>query len=49
VGETPIANIQVAIGQHEITFRHPQFGERRQFVTVTAGQTARVGIDLRAK
>ncbi len=49
VGETPIANIQVAIGQHEITFRHPQLGERRQFVTVTAGQTARVGIDLRAK
>jgi hypothetical protein len=49
VGETPIANIQVPIGQHEITFRHPQLGERRQWVTVTSGQTARVGIDLRAK
>lgn len=49
VGETPIANLQVAIGQHEITFRHPQLGERRTFVTVTAGQTARVGMDLRAK
>jgi len=49
VGETPIANIQVAIGQHEITFRHPQLGERRTFVTVMAGQTAKVGIDLRAK
>ena len=49
VGETPIANIQVPIGQHEITFRHPQLGERRQWVTVTAGQTAKVGIDLRAK
>jgi hypothetical protein len=49
VGETPIANIQVPIGQHEITFRHPQLGERRSLVTVTAGQTAKVGIDLRAK
>lgn len=49
VGETPIANIQVAIGQHEITFRHPQFGEQRRTVTVVAGQTAKVGIDLRAK
>ena len=49
VGETPIANIQVPIGQHEITFRHPQLGERRLPVTVTAGQPARVGIDLRAK
>ena len=49
VGETPIANIQVAIGQHEITFRHPQLGERRTFVTVMAGQTAKVGFDMRAK
>ena len=49
VGETPIANMQVPIGQHEITFRHPQLGERRTSVTVTARETARVGIDLRAK
>ena len=49
VGETPIANIQVPIGQHEITFRHPQLGERRTFVTVTAAQTAKVGMDMRAK
>jgi PEGA domain len=49
VGETPIANMQVPIGPHEITFRHPQLGERRTWVTVTAKETARVGIDLRAK
>lgn len=49
VGETPIANIPVAIGQHEITFRHPQLGERRTTVTVMAGQTAKVGMDMRAK
>ena len=49
VGETPIANMQVPIGLHEITFRHPQLGERRASVTVTARETAKVGIDLRAK
>jgi len=48
-GETPIANMQVPIGQHEITFRHPQLGERRTTVTVTGRETARVGFDLRAK
>jgi hypothetical protein len=49
LGETPIANARVAIGQHEILFRHPQLGERRQTVTVTTRETEKVGIDLRAK
>jgi hypothetical protein len=26
VGETPLANVAVALGQHRITFRHPQWG-----------------------
>jgi len=49
VGETPIGNIQVPIGTHQITFRHPQLGERSTFVTVTTREAAKVGIDLRAK
>jgi hypothetical protein len=49
VGETPIGSIQVPIGPHEIVLRHPQLGERSVTVTVTARETARVGIDLRAK
>jgi hypothetical protein len=49
VGETPIANLQVPIGLHEIVFRHPQLGEHRASVTVTARETAKLGIDLRAK
>jgi hypothetical protein len=49
VGETPIANMQVPIGPHEIMFRHPQLGERRVSVTVTARDTAKVGVDLREK
>jgi hypothetical protein len=49
LGETPIANARVAIGQHEILFRHPQLGEHRESVTVTTRETLKVGIDLRKK
>ena len=49
VGETPIGSIQVAIGAHEVVFRHPQLGERRAMVTVTTGSPAKVGVDLRSK
>jgi PEGA domain len=46
-GETPIGNLSVPIGQHEVVFRHPQFGEQRRSVTVTTGGITRVGVDLR--
>jgi hypothetical protein len=46
-GETPIGNLGVPIGQHDVVFRHPQFGEQRRSVTVTSGGIARVGVDLR--
>jgi hypothetical protein len=35
-GQTPLANVPIQIGQHEIVFRHPQLGEERQTVTVKA-------------
>jgi PEGA domain len=46
-GETPLGNLSVPIGQHEVVFRHPQFGEQRRSVTVTTGGITRVGVDLR--
>jgi hypothetical protein len=49
VGETPIGNVQVPIGLHQIVLRHPQLGERSISVTVTTRETAKVGIDLRAR
>jgi hypothetical protein len=49
VGETPIGSVTVPIGVHEVTFRHPELGERRMTVTVTAGEPVKVGIDLRSK
>ena len=49
IGETPLANIEVPIGEHEVVFRHPQLGERRASVIVTTRETAKIGIDLRTK
>jgi hypothetical protein len=46
VGQTPIANLPVSIGVHEIVFRHPQLGERRQRLTVTAQGPNRIAVDL---
>jgi len=46
VGQTPLANLQVAIGTHEFAFLHPQLGERRQTVVVTAKGTNRIAVDL---
>jgi hypothetical protein len=42
VGETPIANLSVSLGQHEVTFRHPQLGERKETVTVRADRVTRL-------
>ena len=41
-GETPIANLSLPIGNHEIVFRHPQLGEQRMTATVKADGVARV-------
>ena len=47
VGETPIGNLAVAIGPHEVVFRHPQLGEKRQAVSVTLNVPVRVSVDMK--
>jgi hypothetical protein len=49
IGETPIGNLPVSIGSHEVMFRHPELGERRTTVLVTLKEPARVSMDLRKK
>jgi hypothetical protein len=49
VGETPIGNLTRRIGSHEILFRHPELGERRETVVIAVGKPARIGVDLRKK
>jgi len=47
VGETPIGNLSVPIGNHQLVLRHPQLGERRQTIAVGVNAPLRVGVDLR--
>jgi hypothetical protein len=49
VGETPIGNLKLPIGNREFVFRHPEFGEHRTTVLVTLKETARVSVDMRKK
>jgi hypothetical protein len=48
VGETPMGNLQVPVGSHDVLLRHPELGERHQAVVVTT-KPARLSVDLRAK
>jgi hypothetical protein len=47
VGETPIGNLPIAIGPHEVVFRNPQFGEKRQAVSVTLSAPVRLSVDMK--
>jgi hypothetical protein len=47
VGETPIGNVSVPAGRHELLVKHPELGQQRRTVTVGAGASVRVGLDLR--
>jgi hypothetical protein len=49
VGETPIGNLSVPVGAHEVIFRHPDLGEQRHAVSVTATAPARLSVDMRKK
>lgn len=46
-GDTPLANLPLAIGVHQFVFRHPEFGERTQTVTVRLDTPNRVTADFR--
>ena len=47
VGETPIGNLEVPVGPHELVFRHPQFGEKRHAISVTAGAPVRLSVPMK--
>jgi len=46
IGQTPIANVLVAVGAHDVVFRNPQLGERKQTFLVTAKGPNRIATDL---
>ena len=47
VGETPLGEVSVPIGPHDIVLRHPDFAERHVQSIVRVGEVTRVAIDLR--
>ena len=49
VGETPIGNLPITIGAHEVIFRHPELGEQRHVTTVTLNGPARLSVDMRKR
>jgi hypothetical protein len=46
VGETPIGNLAIPLGEHEILFRHPRLGEQRRTALVRADGITRVSANL---
>ena len=49
VGETPIGDLMLPIGPHDVVFRHPELGEQRHRVTISASAPARLSVDLRKR
>ena len=47
LGMTPLGDVSVRVGSHELTWRHPQLGEKHQTVLIGAQKTTRVSADLR--
>jgi len=47
VGDTPIGNLSLPIGPHEIVFRHPELGEQRHAMSVSLKAPARLSVDMR--
>jgi len=45
-GETPIANLSIALGVREIVFKNPQFPDRKLTTTVTGGAPAALSVDF---
>jgi serine/threonine protein kinase len=49
IGETPIGNLSLTIGRHDVLFRHPELGEHHHIATVTLKDVTRLSVDLRKR
>ncbi len=47
LGQTPLGKVSVPIGEHEILFRHPNFGERREKAIVRSDRLTLVSANFR--
>jgi len=42
LGSTPLGNVPVSLGSHEVLYRHPKWGEQRYGILVSLGSPARL-------
>ena len=42
MGDTPLMNLSLPVGEHDVIFRHPQLGDRRQKAIVQVRSLTRV-------
>ena len=49
LGETPLGNVSIVPGSHEIVFRHPQLGERRLKAMISLKDPNRISMDMRSR
>jgi hypothetical protein len=49
IGETPLGNVSVPIGSHDVLFRHPELGEKHIRAVVTLAAPAKVSVDMRQR
>lgn len=45
-GTTPLGNLAVPVGSHEVVWRHPELGERRRIVEIPSETPTRIGVDF---
>jgi hypothetical protein len=45
-GETPLANVAIALGSREIVFKNPQFPDRKITTTIKAGTPVTISVDF---
>ena len=49
IGDTPIGNLPLTIGPHEVVFRNTELGEQRRVIMVTLRSPVRLSVDLTKK
>lgn len=49
IGDTPIGNLPLTVGPHEVVFRNTQLGEQRRVITVTTRAPVRLSVDMAKK
>jgi hypothetical protein len=47
VGQTPLGNLALTIGPHDILFRNPQLGEKHQAISVTLNAPVRLSVEMK--